>query len=160
MSKLWQTLPFGTAVIFVLKGCEKMQMPTWNYGWTELDELRLESAASRLVQLSAEADQCKSTLSSLINELSGCFDTEAGEAMQMEYDKLKTNYAVQAGQMREAAAAIREYNRKMRTLWEVFQDALKEFWAYVNSAEAEANSGKASGGGGGGAFGGGGGGSR
>lgn len=102
--------------------------PTWNRGWTELDEYRLEKQAQQLESL---ADQYESSIvknKQGISSIHNSLNTDAGDRLSIAIEEWCLTATETVQKMRDAATAIRAYNNKMITLWEDFQAKLKYYY--------------------------------
>lgn len=130
-------------------GCMS-EKPTWNWGWTEPDEWRLEKQAKYLDSLSEQYEYSISRCRQGCGSVIGSLNTDAGEKLTTAIEDWCNEACITAGQMRAAAASIRLYNNKMITLWEAFKAA----WSNYREEQTQQSYDSTSfgGGGGGGGF--------
>ena len=111
----------------------QLEEPKWPYSWswTEVDEIRLSSAAKTLDSLANELSSiAKSCCTQGKNNLSFDLITDAGTHFEDELDRWKQGIESDVvTNLRASAAAIRNTIAERQTLWDQFQKELKEFIA-------------------------------
>lgn len=123
--------------------------PSWNWGWTELDEWRLEEQAKQLDSLAEQYEYSISRYRQGSDSVRGSLYTDAGEKLTLAIEEWCDGSLTTAQRMRSAAASIRAYNKKMITLWEAFKAERNNFrneQALLHANSASFGSGGGSGG--------------
>lgn len=102
--------------------------PTWDHGWTERDEHRLEKQAQKLESLAEQYESAIAKNKHGISSIHNSLNTDAGNRLSIAIEEWCSTATGTVQKMRDAAAAIRAYNNKMITLWEAFQAELKNYF--------------------------------
>ena len=103
------------------------EKPSWHFGWTVVDEYRLEKEAKRLCTLADRYEDEIRRVKGSIGEIEQGLNTDAGDRLSTYVSELCAEAEETARKMRNAAAGIRAYNDKMLTLWEAFNRKLREW---------------------------------
>ena len=118
-----------------------MKEPKWLYSWnwTEVDELRLSSAASDLDALANELSSLAETCCSQGKiSISSELITDAGAHYEDELNAWKRKIDSEVVfKLRVSAAAIRNTIAERQTLWDQFQDEVRKFNAWLKEHKEE-----------------------
>ena len=109
--------------------------PTWNRGWTERDEHRLEKQAQHLESLAEQYESAIAKNKQGISSIQNSLNTDAGDKLSIAIEEWCLTATGTVQKMRDAATAIRAYNNKMITLWEAFQAELKRYYEQLTQQQ-------------------------